>query len=105
MLPKGWSGKSSISVLQKIILFFGFGMHVITHCLSDFDRYPLQNPKLMAFTMKYFSCLQKTLRNSAVMPSIPGVLFDFIFFRIGLTSSTVRVSPIFSGMGPVVVTT
>ena len=73
--------------------FLAFGKHVIIHCRSDTDKCPFENPQFIAFIIKCFNCRQNTLTNSTVMPSIPGDLFDFIFFKTCPTSSTVNGVP------------
>ena len=65
-----------MSALSLLVL----GRHVITHWWSDIDKHPFEKPQFNAFVIMYFNFCQKTLRNSVVIPSMPGVLFDFIFF-------------------------
>ena len=47
----------------------------------------------MHYRLKNFNFPQKTLRNSAVIPSIPGDLLFFIFFNTIPSSSSCRGAP------------
>ena len=52
------------------------------------DRTRFLQHKLITFVTKKFNFLQNTLRHSAGMPSLPGILLFFINFNASLTSST-----------------
>ena len=62
-------------------------------CLKEVDSLPFLWQLFKAFPIKYLILPQKTFKNSDDILSIPGDLFDFIFFNITPSSVTPKALP------------
>ena len=82
-------------LLIKLLSLSPFGRHTIIHCRRVIDISPLVKLQLIALVINIFNLSQNTFKISAVIPSIPGVLLCFIFFKTMPISFTFKGSPNF----------